>query len=99
ITRFATGLPVTLSQSGDRSLTGGSGVDRPNFIGGLVITSDVRNTPSHTFFNKTAFTSEALGGQGTAAPRIFHGPGQENFDLDLQKITKLRENISLQFRA
>ena len=28
ITRFATGFPVTLSQSGDRSLTGSSGIDR-----------------------------------------------------------------------
>jgi hypothetical protein len=99
ITRFATGLPISLTQSGDRSLTGGSGVDRPNYIGGLVITSDVRNTPGHSYFNKSAFTTEDLGGQGTAAPRFFHGPGQENFDLSLQKITRVRERFSLQFRA
>jgi hypothetical protein len=81
ITRFASGFPISLSQNGDRSLTGGSGVDRPNYIGGMVITPDVRNTLNHTYFNKSAFTSEALGGPGTAAPRFFHGPGQENFDL------------------
>ena len=99
ITRFATGLPITLSESGDRSLTGGSGVDRPNYAGGLVITSDVRNTPNHTYFNKGAFTQEDLGGQGTASPRFFHGPGQENFDLSLQKITRVNERFSVQFRA
>ncbi len=36
ITRFASGFPVTITQSGDRSLTGTSGVDEPDFIGGLV---------------------------------------------------------------
>jgi hypothetical protein len=99
ITRFATGLPVGMSESGDRSLTGGSGVDRPNYVGGLVITPDVRSTPNHTYFNKSAFTQEALGGQGNAAPRFFHGPGSQNFDLAVQKITKVRESMSVQFRA
>jgi hypothetical protein len=99
ITRFNTGLPITLSESGDRSLTGGSGVDRPNYIGGLVITPDVRDTPNYTYFNKAAFTQEALGGQGNAAPRFFHGPGTQNFDLALQKITRLQEHKSVQFRA
>jgi hypothetical protein len=99
ITRYATGLPISLSESGDRSLIGGSGVDRPNYIGGLVITPDVRNTPNHTYFSKAAFTQEALGGQGTAAPRFFHGPGTQNYDLAVQKITKIRESTSVQFRA
>ena len=35
ITRFATGFPVTITQSGDRSLTGASGVDEPDYLGGL----------------------------------------------------------------
>jgi hypothetical protein len=98
ITRFNTGLPVTLSESGDHSLTGGSGVDRPNYLGGLVIDSDVKSD-GFVYFNKSAFSAEALGAQGTAAPRIFHGPGIENFDLGLQKITKIRERTSIQFRA
>src|ERR1035437_11185057 len=74
-------------------------VDRPNFVGPLVITKDVKNTPNHTYFNKAAFTSEALGGQGTSSPRFFHGPGQENFDLGAEKTTKLRESMSLLIRA
>jgi hypothetical protein len=99
ITRFATGFPIAISQTGDRSLTGAGGVDHPDFIGGLVITSDVRNTPNHQYFNKTAFTSENLGTMGNANPRFFHGPGINNWDAGLQKITKIRESMSIQFRA
>jgi Carboxypeptidase regulatory-like domain len=99
ITRFATGFPIALSQSGDRSLTGAGGVDRPDYVGGLVITSDVRDTPNHQYFNKAAFTSEVLGTMGNANPRFFHGPGINNFDAGLQKLTRIRESMSVQFRA
>jgi hypothetical protein len=98
IVRLATGLPVSISENGDRSLTGGSGVDRPNYLGGLAITLDVKSD-GFVYFNKSAFSEEALGGQGTSTPRFFHGPGLENFDTGLQKITRLRERYSLQFRA
>ncbi|SPF45232.1 conserved exported hypothetical protein [Candidatus Sulfopaludibacter sp. SbA4] len=99
ITRAATGLPVSLSQSGDYSLTGGSGVDRPNYVGGLVLTPDVRDTPNHQEFNKSAFTQEALGTQGNAAFRFFHGPGTVNFDVGMQKSTQIHESISLLIRG
>jgi hypothetical protein len=99
ITRFATGFPISLSESGDRSLTGAGGVDHPNYIGGLVITPDVRTTPNHTYFNKSAFTAEALGMMGNANPRFFHGPGTNNWDAGLQKITRIHESMAIQFRA
>jgi hypothetical protein len=99
ITRFATGFPIAISQSGDRSLTGAGAVDHPDFIGGLVITPDVRDTPNHQYFNKSAFTSEVLGTMGNANSRFFHGPGINNWDLGLQKNTKVHESMSVQFRA
>jgi hypothetical protein len=99
ITRFATGFPIAITQSGDRSLTGAGGVDHPDFIGGLVVTPDVRDTPNHQYFNKSAFSSEVLGMMGDANPRFFHGPGLNNFDAALQKVTKVRESMSVQFRA
>jgi len=99
ITRFATGSPIAISQTGDRSLTGAGAVDHPDFIGGLVITPDVRDTPNHQYFNKTAFTSEVLGTMGNANSRFFHGPGINNWDVGLQKNTKVRESMSVQFRA
>src|SRR4029079_17516745 len=69
---------------------------------------DVRKSPNKTFFNKSAFVSEGtsvttanggLGIQGTSNQRFFHGPGISNFDLGLQKITRIRESMSVQFRA
>ena len=75
------------------------GVDRPDYIGGLTITSDVRNTPNHTYFNKSAFSSEVLGTMGNSNQRFFHGPGINNWDIGLQKITKIQEKTSIQFRA
>ena len=102
ITRFATGFPVTVSQSGDRSLTGASGVDEPDFIGGLVF-QDPRNAgpdgAANRYFNKTAFRSEALGGVGNSSRRFFHGPGFNNWDFGLHKLTRVTERTSLLIRA
>lgn len=97
ITHFSVGFPVVLSQSGDRSLVGSSTVDFPNFVGPLVITNP-RN-PTHTYFNKSAFTTEPLGHFGNANRDFFHGPGLNNWDLSVHKDTLIRESMSLQFRA
>jgi hypothetical protein len=59
----------------------------------------VRNTPNHQYFNKSAFTSEVLGTMGNSNARFFHGPGLNNFDAGLQKITRLHESMSVLFRA
>lgn len=102
ITRLSTGFPITITQSGDRSLTGTSGVDAPDFIGGLV-TYDPRNYgpdgKPNEYFNKSAFRSEPLGGVGDANRRFFHGPGFNNWDFGLHKLTRITENTSLLIRA
>jgi hypothetical protein len=102
ITRFATGFPIGISQSGDRSLTGSSGVDFPNYVGGLLV-SDPRGTGTdgtpNEYFNRSAFTSEALGAMGNANRRFFHGPGFNNWDFGVHKDTKIRESMAVQFRA
>jgi hypothetical protein len=54
---------------------------------------------NHTYYNKSAFSSEVLGTMGNANSRFFHGPGLNNWDLGLQKVTRIRESMSLQFRA
>src|SRR6185312_1386831 len=51
------------------------------------------------YFNKTAFRSEPLGGVGNSSRRFFHGPGFNNWDFGLHKDTRIRESMSLQFRA
>jgi hypothetical protein len=101
IMRFASGFPVSISQSGDRSLVGSSGTDVPNYIGPLV-TYDPRNTSAsgqHLYFSKAGFVSGPLGDFGNANRRFFHGPGFNNWDVSLHKDTRITERMDLQFRA
>lgn len=95
ITRFATGIPITIGQGGDRSLTGASGVDEPNFVGPLVF-GDPRNGP---YFNKNVFTSELIGQVGSSNRRFFHGPGLNNWDIGIHKDTRIKESMAIQFRV
>jgi hypothetical protein len=106
ITRFSTGLPVTLIETDDHSLLGTSGtgpiplpVDTPNFAGGSLGITDPRKSPNHTYFNTVLFSASAIGQEGTANRRFFHGPGINNWDVALLKDTHLTERLDLQFRA
>ncbi len=105
ITRFETGLPVTLVETDDNSLLGTAfggpivlPVDTPDKVGALHIMNP-RNSSSHYYFDPTAFASSAIGSEGDARRRFFHGPGVNNFDTALVKDTKLSEIFNLQFRA
>ncbi len=104
ITRFATGLPVTIVDNSDRSLLGTAfggpitlDVDTPNRVGPLNIT-DPRKTHGF-YFSSAAFGPAAIGQMGTASRRFFHGPGINNWDMALLKSTQLTERVNLQFRA
>src|SRR5262249_50076180 len=101
-----TGLPVTLIETDDHSLLGTSGtgpiplpVDTPNFAGGSLGITNPRTSPNHTYFNIALFTASALGQEGNANRRFFHGPGTNNWDVALLKDTHLTERLGLQFRA
>jgi hypothetical protein len=104
ITKFATGLPVTLVETDDQSLLGTAfggpitlPVDTPNVVGPLDIT-DPRKTGGQ-YFSPAAFGPSALGTEGDARRRYFHGPGLNNFDFALLKDTHLSERFDLQFRG
>jgi Carboxypeptidase regulatory-like domain len=104
ITRFATGLPVTVLETDDRSLLGTSfggpivlPVDTPNLIG-KVQKFDPRKTGG-MYFSTSAFGPDILGQEGTANRRSFHGPGINNWDFALLKNTQITERMNLQFRA
>jgi hypothetical protein len=104
ITRFSTGLPVTLVNYGDNSLLGAEpnginnyGVDEPNYSGGsLNLNPDPRN--GRSYFDTAQFGENALGTPGTAKRRFFSGPGLNNYDLALLKNVHLSESKSVQFR-
>ncbi len=104
ITRFATGVPVRLSNSGDRSLCGcgfGIPVDRPNYTGKPLQFLDPRDNAKNQYFSTGPgyFTPEDIGVGGTAARRFFHGPGLNNWDFALSKLTHVNERISVEFRT
>ncbi len=104
ITRFSTGLPVTLINYGDNSLLGAEpnginnyGVDEPDVAtGSLKLNHNPRN--GQPYFNSALFSDNALGTPGDASRRYFHGPGMQNFDVAVLKDVRLGETRSLQFR-
>ncbi len=104
ITRFSTGLPVTLVNFGDNSLLGSEpnginnfGVDEPDYNGGpLHLNHNLRNGLS--YFNTAQFSQNALGSPGTAQRRFFYGPGMDNYDMALLKNVRVTEAKSFQFR-
>ena len=110
ITRFSAGLPVTLFNNTDSSLLGSmpnginnNGVDTPHYTAGNLelnrnprgFTADGSRTPA---FNASLFSVPALGTLGNVPRRFFYGPGQNNFDMSLQKELVLSKEKSLQFR-
>ena len=103
LTRFGTGLPVTLVNNNDTSLLGtapnginNNGVDEPEFTPGNLA---VNHRPGASAFNTTLFGLPALGTLGNARRRFFYGPGEDNTDLALAKKTTLREGIGMEIRA
>jgi hypothetical protein len=97
ITRFASGLPITLSETDDRSLIGFGG-DLPNYNGGSV-TGDHNPRHKKAYFNTAAFSLETLGVYGNSPRRFFHGPGINSTDLALLRDIHIRESHVIQFRA
>ncbi len=104
VTRFGTGLPVTLFNNNDTSLLGtmpnginNSGLDTPNFApGNLDINTNPRN--GRHAFNTALFSVPSLGQLGNTRRRFFSGPGTDNFDAALQEQVRLTEGRALQFR-
>lgn len=105
ITRFTTGLPVTLSEADDNSLLGScnSGpnnncIDEPNFSPGKIL-HDTNPRNGNPYFNISAFSPEKLGQFGNARRRFFNGPGMDNWDMAMLKVIPLTESKSIEFRA
>jgi hypothetical protein len=101
ITRFAGGLPVTISQSGDTSLFGSENTDVPDLVGKVVIQNPRKPGPNgaNTFFLPDAFASGPQGRFGNANRQFFHGPGLNNTDFGVMKRTTIKESIAFEIRA
>jgi hypothetical protein len=105
ITRFSTGLPVTLTSFGDTSLWGTQSnginnlpVDEPSYQAGpLELNHNPRD--GKPYFNTALFSVPSLGDPGNARRRFFSGPGIDNYDMSLQKSLSLSESRSLVLRV
>ena len=104
ITRFSTGLPITIVETDDRSLLGTAfggpivlPIDTPNLVAKVQTFNPRKN--GELFFSTSSFAPEALGQLGNASRRFFHGPGTNNWDFAALKDTQLTERMNLQFRA
>ena len=107
ITRFSTGLPITLVETDDQSLQGTSfggpiplSADTPNLVAVKKLDPRKSTCPGAClFFDPSSFQGSALGQEGTANRRFFHGPGVNNWDFAVLKNTQIKERFTLQFRA
>jgi hypothetical protein len=106
VTRYATGLPVTFQSFGDNALVqvqnngvNSVSIDVPNYnpnLGSLKVNRDPRNNP--LAFNSKLFSPNALGTFGNSSRRFFYGPGIDNYDVAVHKVTRITESTSLEFR-
>lgn len=106
ITRFATGFPIQMNQSGeDISLAGSSSTDMPDLVGPVKIVNPRKvnaNCPTGTgcYFLPQAFArNTTLGTFGTANRRFFHGPGINNFDVGMTKRIPITEARAFELRG
>jgi hypothetical protein len=104
ITRFSTGVPVTFATTSDNYLVfvqdngvNNVSLDMPNYDGtGYKINRNPRG--GKPYFNNLAFTPNALGTPGNSKRRAFYGPGIDNYDMALHKVTNLSEGRAIELR-
>jgi len=95
IATFQSGLPFSVTVSGDRALVGG-GTQRPNLVGRP---HDGRGNSLDRYFNTAAFELQPAGAFGNAARNAVRGPGVNNWDFSVFKNLKWQERWKLQFGA
>jgi hypothetical protein len=93
-----TGPPLLLTTGSDWGLTGQATYQRPNLNPGFTADS-IRVGTIAEWYNPAAFSLPPQGTLGNLGRDIIRGPGVFNADVSLLKDTKIREQISLQFRA
>ena len=70
--------------------------DRPDVVSGQSI--GLSNPTPDLFFNKAAFVRHP-GGFGNAGRNIIQGPGLQDVDFSVAKLTHIKERVHVQFRA
>jgi hypothetical protein len=103
VTSIATGEPVQIQETDDRSLIGaGANFDVPNAANNgspIYVNRNPRNRQHLPYFNPSYFVPETLGQVGDIQRRFFHRPGLDNYNMALLKETEIAGEKKLQFRA
>ena len=101
IVTLQTGTPYSVTASND-GLFGGNHQVYADCVGDPftgATTDHSSYTTTGFLINPAAFAQPGPGLFGTCAPRLFHGPGIQMWDLSLFKQFKFTERWQLQFRA
>jgi len=98
IIAFQDGFPIRMQSNLDQELQGSSDFENPGKpdIVAPFSHQDPRKNNGY-YFNPNIFAVPALGSLGSASRSQCCGPGIENTDLALQKVTPLGESKSLEF--
>lgn len=113
ILSWRTGFPLTVSSgfSFNPSLAGPSGAG-DGYLANAIFASGFSSlailnpkapttfngTPGNYYFNPNTFSPAVPSGYGLSR-NFFQGPGRTNLDLALAKATRIKEHLSLEFRA
>ena len=97
---WQSGFAMTITSGRDNSFSG-VGRDRADYLGGP---ADLGSDRSHgdmvaKFFDTSKFAANAIGTFGSSGRNILRGPKFFNTDLAAIKNTRIKEQLSLQFRA
>jgi carboxypeptidase family protein/TonB-dependent receptor-like protein len=97
IVTAATGLPLNIADGYDEA-AGGTPValaPRPDYVSGCKVQVGLVNE----WYNPLCFTLEAPGTLGDTGRNTVRGPNFVDTDIGIMKDTRIRETVSLQFRA
>jgi hypothetical protein len=97
ITRFATGFPVVMGETGDQELCDGC-TELPDYNAQALQFYNARASAGHQYFSTSQFSEQALGALGSANVAFFNGPGTNDWDISLHKTTQVTEGTSIEFR-
>ncbi|MDX1979234.1 MAG: hypothetical protein SFV51_03135, partial [Bryobacteraceae bacterium] len=97
IASFMTGNPFSVTVAGDRANVGGFPFQRANRSCDGNLSRDARTIDR--YFETSCFAITRLGTFGNGGRNIIEIPGLNNWDVSILKDTRIKETVTLQFRA
>ena len=93
---YHTGVPFSLGEGTQPYLNNNFDTPRPNVVTGCDVYA---NQSVHQWYNPACFTASTYGTLGDLGRNALIGPGLVETDISVMKETRIKERMSLQFRA